>query len=288
MFAPLLFYIFIYPVTRLPFRVIYALSDFLYYIIFYLIRYRRQVVFQNLRNSFPEKSQTEINKIAKAYYRHFCDLTVESFKMFAITEEELKKRFVFKENNVLHQLYHQKRNVILGGGHYNNWEVFAVACQFGIPHKCLALYKPLQDTWFDKKMRQSRSRFGLNMWPIKQVKEMFEIEKNNLTLTIFGMDQSPSKANRCHWMKFLNQDTGVSYGPEKYAKENNSAVVYGRILKVKRGHYCFEVDLVTDSSKNEPTGKILEDLTKLLEVDIIRRPEYWLWSHRRWKKKKPS
>ncbi len=288
MFAPILYYIFIYPITRLPFRAIYWLSDFLYYIVYYIIPYRKQVVLQNLSHSFPEKSKTEITKIAKAFYRHFCDLTVESFKMFAITEEELKERFVFKNIDVFNSLFLQKQNIIMVGGHYNNWEVFAVACAMGFPHKCLALYKPLQNRWFDKKMRESRSRFGLNMWPIKQTKEMFEAEKNSLTVAIFGMDQSPSNPNSCHWMKFLNQETGVSFGAERYAKENNSAVVYGRILKVSRGHYCFESELVTGTPLSEATGSLLEKATRMLEADIIKQPEYWLWTHKRWKRKRPD
>ena len=288
MFAPLFFYIFIYPITLLPFRVIYLLSDGLYYLIYYLIPYRKSVVINNLKNSFPGKTNAEIKEIAKKYYRHFCDLTVESFKMFTITEEELKKRFIFRNTEVIEKLYNQKRSIILAGGHYNNWEVLAVACKQGLPHKCLALYKPLKNKWFDKTMRQSRGRFGLHMWPIHEVKEMFESEKENLTLSIFAIDQSPSKASRCHWTKFLNQETGVSFGSEKYAKENNYPVVYGRILKLKRGHYCLEADLVTETPQNEPHGKILEDLTKLLEKDIIRQPEYWLWSHKRWKRKKPN
>ena len=288
MIAQILFYIFIYPITRLPFGTIYVLSDFLFYVIFYVVRYRRSVVFKNLRNSFPEKSVSEINKIEKSYYRHFCDLVVESFKMFSISEEELKKRFVFSNPDVMQRLYAQKRSVILIGGHFNNWEVLAVACQLGIPHKCLALYKPLQNKWFDKKLRESRSRFGLNMWSIKDVKEMFEKEKNNLNVSIFGVDQSPSNPNTCHWMKFLNQDTGVSFGAEKYAKENNSAVVFGRILKSKRGHYRFEMEVVTENPRDTHTGWIMEDVTKRIEIDVINQPEYWLWSHKRWKRKKPD
>jgi KDO2-lipid IV(A) lauroyltransferase len=272
----------------MPFWVIYTLSDGLYYLVFYIVPYRKKVVLNNLKNSFADKSEAEIIKISKAFYRHFCDITVESFKMFHISEDELKKRFIFKNVEVIEQLYSQKRSIILAGGHYNNWEVFAAACQLGLSHKCMALYKPLQNPWFDGKMRRSRSRFGLNMWPIKQAKEMFEQEKNNLTIAIFGMDQSPSNARRCHWVKFLNQDTGVSFGPEKYAKENNSAVVYGRILKVKRGHYAFEAELTTDSPQVEPHGRILESITRSLELDIIKQPEYWLWSHKRWKRKKPD
>jgi KDO2-lipid IV(A) lauroyltransferase len=288
MLAPLLFYLFIFPITLLPFRIIYILSDGLYYLIYYLIAYRKNVVVENLRNSFPEKSDREIKAITKKYYKHFCDLTVESFKMFAITDKELRSRFTFKFTEPIKRLYAQQKSIILAGGHYNNWEVFAVACKMGIPHKCLALYKPLSNKWFDKKMKSSRSRFGLHMWPIAEANLMFEAEKDNLTASIFAIDQSPSNPHKCHWVKFLNQDTGVSFGSEKYSKENNFPVIYGRIKKLKRGHYSFDCTLITENPTEEPHGKILEDLTSLLEKDIIDQPEYWLWSHKRWKRKKPE
>jgi KDO2-lipid IV(A) lauroyltransferase len=288
MLAPILFYIFIYPITLLPFRVIYLLSDGLFYLIYYLVPYRKSVVVENLRNSFPEKSSKEIKEITKNYYRHFCDLTVESFKMFSITDSELRERFIFTNTDPITKLFNENRSVILAGGHYNNWEVFAVACKMGIPHKFLALYKPLSNKWFDKKMKSSRGRFGLNMWSIFEVSKMFEVEKNNLTVSIFAIDQSPSNPNKCHWVKFLNQDTGVSFGSEKYAKENNFPVVYGRIHKIKRGHYSFDCTLITDHPNDEPHGKILEDLSILLEKDIIAQPEFWLWTHKRWKRKKPE
>ena len=288
MLAPVLFYLFIYPITLLPFRVIYWVSDGLFYLIYYLIPYRKSVVLTNLKNSFPEKSEKEIKSISKKFYRHFCDLIVESFKMFAVTDEQLKERFTFRNTEAVQNQFHSQKSIILAGGHYNNWEVFAVACKMGLPHKCLALYKPLKNQWFDKKMRESRSRFGLHMWPIEKVKEMFESEKDNLTLSIFAIDQSPSKASRCHWTTFLNQETGVSFGSEKYSKGNNFPVVYGRILKIKRGYYCLEADLVTENPNAEPHGKILEDLTRLLEKDIINQPEFWLWTHKRWKRKRPK
>ena len=288
MFAPLLFYAFIYPITRLPFRVIYFLSDGLYYFFYYIAPYRKTIVIQNLKNSFPEKSHDEIINITKKYYRHFCDLTVESFKMFSITDKELRKRFTFKLTEPIDKLFKENKSIILAGGHYNNWEVFAVACKMGIPHKCMALYKPLSNKWFDSKMKSSRGRYGLNMWAIAEAGLMFETEKNNLTASIFAIDQSPSNPNKCHWVKFLNQETGVSFGSEKDSKENNFPVVYGRIHKIKRGHYSFDCSLITDSPCQEPHGKILEDLTRLLEQDIIAQPEYWLWSHKRWKRKKPE
>ena len=288
MLVPILYYIFIYPISRLPFPVLYFLSDVFYVLVFYLVPYRKKVVMQNLARSFPQKSSSEIKQIAKKFYRHFCDITLESFKMFNITEAELRQRFIFNDMSLMQRLYAEGKSIVLAGGHYNNWEVFAVACHMGIPHKCLALYKPLSNKWFDKKMQASRGRFGLHMWSIHQAKEMFESEKNNVTISIFGMDQSPSNSNRCHWMRFLNQDTGVSFGAEKFARDYNLPVVYGRINKLSRGHYSLDVQLLTDQPNALQRGEIVESLMRLLEVDINHTPEYWLWTHRRWKRKKPD
>jgi Kdo2-lipid IVA lauroyltransferase/acyltransferase len=284
---PIVYYLFIYPISRLPFGALYALSDALFYLIYYLVPYRKKVVLENLTRSFPDKSPAAIKDLAKKFYRHFCDITVESFKMFSITEAELRQRFVFNDMNTIHRLYQEKKSFVFGGGHYNNWEVFAVACQLGIPHKCVALYKPLSNAWFDKKMQQSRGQYGLRMWPIKQSREMFEAEKNNTALYIFGMDQSPSNNKRCHWMTFLNQDTGVSFGVEKFAREYNLPVVFGRINKIKRGHYSLDIELLTEEPNALPSGAIVEKLMRLLESDIKTTPEYWLWTHRRWKRKRP-
>jgi Kdo2-lipid IVA lauroyltransferase/acyltransferase len=288
MLGPVLYYLFIYPVSRLPFPVLYIFSDVFFVLVYYVAPYRKKVVMQNLRRSFPQKNSAEIKSIAKEFYHHFCDITLESFKMFNITEAELRARFVFNDMSLMQRLYAEGKSVVFAGGHYNNWEVFAVACHMGIPHKCLALYKPLTNKWFDKKMQQSRGRFGLHMWPIQQSKEMFEAEKANTTISIFGMDQSPSSGKRCHWMRFLNQDTGVSFGTEKFARDYNMPVVFGRINKIKRGHYSLDVQLLTDEPAAMAKGEIMERLMRLLETDINHQPQYWLWTHRRWKRKKPD
>ena len=287
MWMPVIYYLFIYPISLLPFRALYTLSDCLFFLIYYLVPYRKKVVYQNLSRSFPEKTPAEIKVLAKKFYRHFCDISLESFKMFSISEKELRERFVFNDMSAVQKLYQEKKSFVFGGGHYNNWEVFAVACQLGIPHKCMALYKPLSNVWFDKKMQQSRGQYGLHMWSIKQSKEMFEAEKNNVSLYIFGMDQSPSSSKRCHWMTFLNQETGVSFGVEKFAREYNLPVVYGRINKVKRGYYSLDIKLLTEEPKAMTRGEIVEKLMLFLESDIKAAPEYWLWTHRRWKRKRP-
>jgi len=137
-------------------------------------------------------------------------------------------------------------------------------------------------------MRETRSKYGLRMISTKIVKEVFESERNKLTATIFGVDQSPPYTAKAHWMTFLNQETGVLFGAEKYAKEYNYPVIFGRIHKVKRGYYTFELETVTDEPTQARPGEIMEKITRLLEKDIIDQPEFWLWSHKRWKHKRPD
>ncbi len=284
----LLYYLVIIPISILPFRVLYILSDIIYIILYRIIGYRKAVVLRNIRNSFPEKTPAEHQSICNKFYHHLCDLLVESLKIFTISSEEAAKRMKLLNPELFQKYYKEGKSIILAGGHFNNWELFAVVIAQNIPHKALGIYQPLTNKFFDNKMRETRSRYGLRMISTKIVKKIFEEEKANLTTTIFATDQSPSNPNNCYWMKFLHQDTGVLFGAEKYAKEYNYPVVYGRINKVKRGYYTFEFATVCDTPNDTPYGFITEAATKMLELDILAAPEYWLWSHKRWKLKKPE
>jgi KDO2-lipid IV(A) lauroyltransferase len=287
-FNALLYYLVIIPVSLLPFPLLYALSDGLYILFYYMLGYRKKVVLQNIRNSFPDKTEKEHIEICKKFYRHFCDLVVESLKTFTISEKEVLKRVIFTNPEVIDKYFDQKRSVIIAGGHYNNWELFAVAVDALIKHKTVGIYKPLSNKYFDGKMRGTRSKYGLEMISTKEVKPFFDTHINVLTATIFGIDQSPSNPNNAYWMKFLNQDTGVLFGSEKFAKEYNYPVVYGRINKLKRGHYSLDFTVVTDTPTETAYGEITEKITLLLEKDIEAIPQYWLWTHRRWKHKRPE
>ncbi|MBK5279951.1 MAG: lysophospholipid acyltransferase family protein [Bacteroidia bacterium] len=284
----LFYYGLIIPVSVLPYPILYGLSDVMYYVIYYMVGYRKKVVLQNIKNSFPEKTNAEHIEIAKKYFRHFCDLTLESLKVFTISEREVRNRMILKNPEVINDFFDQRKSVIIAGGHYNNWELFAVAIASMIKHRAIGIYKPFTSKYFDEKMRVTRSKYGLWMISTKIVKQVFDSEKNNLTATIFGIDQSPPFADKCHWMTFLNQDTGVLFGVEKYAKEYNYPVVFCRINKEKRGYYSFEFENITDLPNQTTQGEIIEKATRLLELDILKQPEYWLWSHKRWKHKRPS
>ena len=284
----LLYYLVIIPISLLPFRVLYILSDGLFFLFYYVIGYRKQVVMKNIRNAFPKKSVNEQNEIARKFYKHFCDLVVESLKIFSISKKQVERRMILKNPSFIQKYFDSNKSIIMAGGHFNNWELFAVAIDKDIPHQAIAIYQPLTNKFFDHKMKATRSRFGLHMISTKVVKRTFEEEKNNLSAMIFASDQSPSNPNNCYWTKFLNQDTGVLFGVEKYAKDYNYPVIYGRINKEKRGHYSYEFFEVCNDPSKLDFGKITEKFTSMLEEDINEKPEFWLWSHRRWKHERPE
>ena len=283
----ILYYLIILPISSLPFFILYRLSDVLYYLFFYVIGYRKKVVSGNIRLSFPELSVKEHFKISKDFYRHFCDLFVESIKLFTISKKTVLHRLKVLNPELANSYFSEGRSIILVGGHYNNWELLAVAIDEQLKHHCVALYKPLNNHFFDERMRNTRGKFGLEMISIRETRNFFETRKTEPNAVIFGSDQSPGNPEKGYWMKFLNQDTSVLFGAEKYARDYNLPVLYGSIQKISRGHYSFELELITDQPASMPHGAITEAHTRLLEKDITHQPAYWLWSHRRWKHKKP-
>jgi KDO2-lipid IV(A) lauroyltransferase len=286
LFSYILYYLFIIPISLLPFPLLYLLSDFLFFIFYSLLGYRKKIVVSNITNSFPEKSKQEVNEITKLFYKHFCDVIVESLKSFTISDAQISKRMILKNPELLNSYYDKKQSVILAGGHYNNWEWIAVALDKQMKHQSIAIYKTLSNKFFDEKMRSTRGKFGLLMVSTKLVAETFSKFKNELTATIFAIDQSPSNPKKCYWMNFLNQDTPVLFGTEKFSKDYNQPVLFGTITKVKRGFYQIAFETVTDNPTNTEHGYITETTTKLLEAEIIKAPQYWLWTHRRWKHKR--
>lgn len=281
------YYLFLLPLSKMPMVMLYTLSDFLHLIIYYIVPYRKKVVLQNLNNSFPEKSTEEIECIANRFYHHFCDLIVESIALFSLSEAKARERFKPRNIELLNKLYDQKRSVIIASGHYNNWEMAAVAINPQIKHQADGVYTPLSNKYLDAKFKVSREKFGLIMKPKKQTREMFESHRDMLTATGFGIDQCPNKhAQRLYWMNFLKQDTAVMYGTEKYAKDYNAVVVFMRIYKVKRGYYEFDFQMIEEHPVNSEYGYITERHTRLLEQEILNAPQYWLWTHKRWKLKR--
>lgn len=284
----LLYYLIILPISKLPYGALYGLSDFLFWVFYSLTGYRKKVVFDNLKRSFPEKSDAEIQQLGKLFYRHFADLILESLSIFSISQKEASARMKFTNPEIFDKHFKEGRNVILAGGHFNNWELFAVAVDDALKHATIALYKPLNNLFFDEKMRSSRGKYGLRMISTRKATEVFSTITDQPVAVIFATDQSPSNPRKGYWTKFLNQDTIVLFGTEKYAKEYNCPVYYGSIQKVKRGYYEVTFSLITENPQSCAYGEITEMHCKLLEKDILENPQYWLWSHRRWKHRKPE
>jgi KDO2-lipid IV(A) lauroyltransferase len=288
MLSKLLYYLVIKPISLLPFWIIYRISDFVFIVIYFLVGYRKKVVFGNIQRSFPEKSPKEVKAIMFKFYRHFCDLILESIKGFSISSEEAQKRMGSEHVDIINNFGKQGKDVVLIGGHYGNWELFAVAVGPTINIKPIALFTPLLNKFFDKKVKASRSRFGLNLLPSSEVKDLMEKEKSENVMVIFGSDQSPRKSQRAYWMNFLNQETGVQFGAEKFAVTHHCAVVYGHISRLKRGHFKISYQTICEDASKMEYGEITKAHTRLLEAEIIKEPAYWLWSHKRWKHTRPK
>ncbi len=254
---------------------------------YYVFGYRKKVIAGNIYKSFSNKSEKEKKRIVKDFYKHFCDLIVESIKNFTISEKQARKRFVIENPEVMNKYYDQGRSVVNIGGHYGNWELLAVSVDMQLKHKHAGIYKPLSNAFFEGKMRSSRSKFGLVMVPMKQTKEYMFKEHEEPNSFIFGADQWPSKTKTAYWTTFLGRDTPFHFGAEKYAKDGNFPVVYGEIIKVKRGHYKGIYHNITDDPNSLEQGEIIERFKNLLEHTIMNNNHaHWLWSHKRWKRTK--
>ncbi len=279
------YYLLLYPISLLPFRVLYLLSDLMHVVLYRLFSYRVKVVRLNLTNSLPQKSAEEIRQIEQNFYRHLCDLVVESIKAFSISEKQLTQCISHKNPEEVNQYFNQGKHVVMVGGHYNNWELFAVSIGKAIAHQPVALYTPLTNQFMNLKITRSRSKYGLWMKSYAEVKDLFAQKATTpLYAVIFGSDQCPTKNQRPYWMEFLNQETGVQYGTEKFAKEHDLPVVYGVINKIKRGVYEVSYRTVCVNPNELPDGEITQIHTKMLEKDIVADPQYWLWTHKRWKR----
>jgi len=283
--AAILFYLFVKPLSLLPLSLLHKISDVLCFFIDRVFGYRKNVVMQNLNNSFPNLTKKEIADIRHKFYHHFTDLIVESVKIFSISEKEVLERFKVTNPEILDKYFDDGQSVIITGGHYSNWEMFAVGGDQYLKHQTVAIYHKLASKFMDAQMLATRTKFGMKLISRQEVKDFFT-RKEVLTATIFGVDQSPSIAKRVYWTNFLNQDTPVMFGAEKFAKEHNLPVVFNSIRTVKRGYYEMDIEVLLEDPSKTAYGEITEAHTKRLEKQILEAPQYWLWTHKRWKRKR--
>lgn len=278
-----------YLISLLPLTFLYVISDFTFFLMYNVLKYRRKVVRQNLENAFPKKNLSEIIHIEKGFYKHFCDVIFEAIKTLTITKKEVINRFAVKNNDLIDQFYNEKRDIIMYGAHFSNWEWASFLPLFQ-SHQLTSFYQKLSNGYFDELMQQIRGRFGLICIESQKGYKTLNLlkQKNILTLNLIIGDQKPQINSSKYWTTFLNQDTAFLIGADKIAKKMNQVVVFPEYKKLKRGKYELNFILLEENSQGNKDEEIIEKYIRVLENLIIKNPELWLWSHRRWKLKKPQ
>lgn len=266
-----------------PYWKLYFISDFLYFILYHIFGYRKQVVFSNLERCFPDKSKEEISLIAKKFYKHLSDITLESVKGMSISTKSLEKRYTIKNVEIADKYFDAGKSILCLTSHYGNWEYGILATDKPIKHQAIALYLPLSNKFSETYGLKRRKRFGMQMVAVQETKSIFNPPPTSPVAVIMAADQSPSNIERAIWTNFLGIETACLHGPEAYAKKTNMPVLYLKISKPKRGYYSLEFEeLINNPEKCKP-NEITNVYFSRLEQDILNQPEYWLWSHRRWK-----
>jgi len=260
----------------------------LYVLIYYIVGYRKAVVVGNLKNSFPDYSDQQIKMVTKKYYRYLCDLLLEALKTITWEEKDVKKRVKMYDVEMVDSLYDKGKSVLIVMGHLGNWEWAGPCFNLHCKHNLFVVYHPLSNPYFEKVFQGSRTKFNTGIIPrVNTLREMIANRKA-LNATALIADQAPTPINAALWVDFLNQDTPVFNGPEKLAKKLDQAVVYMRVVRVRRGYYEVRPKLLAEFPKDAPDQSITKAFINTLEQDICEQPEAWLWSHRRWKHKRPS
>jgi KDO2-lipid IV(A) lauroyltransferase len=281
-----LVYPFVLLLSKLPFRVLYIISDVVFLILYYIVGYRRDVVLFNLKTAFPEMDKATLKETEKRFYHHFCDLFIEVIKTLSISEQNLRDRYLFTNIEVLQKYVDKDQPVLVTMGHYASYEwVFAIATLLK-DHPGYAIYKKIKNPYFDKMIRDIRSKWNSTLVPNKQAREKIkEVLATQKGFAYFGfiMDQSPSNSNKKHFSNFLNVQTPFFTGVEKLSKQYDLPVLFLGTTRVKRGYYSSTFSVLTDTPNQHPDFAITDAYAKILTELIIKDPAYYFWTHKRFK-----
>lgn len=280
-----------YLISLLPLSVLYFVSDILYYPLYYVVRYRRKVVRQNLVNSFPEKSEEEITRIEKKFYSWFCDYVVETLKLMSMSKEQTRRRMTFSGvDDIVAAMEKTGKNFcFVYLGHYGNWEWIA-SLPYWCPDdvKCGQIYHPLRNKAMDKLFLRLRGQFNGVCIPMKEtLRKIIEMRRDKQKAIIgFISDQAPKWNSIHHWCDFFHRETPVFIGTEKIGKQVDALIYYADVTRPKRGYYHCAFHPMTHEAKEAPDYELTDKFTHLLEEMITREPHIWLWTHKRWKRTK--
>ncbi|QCE42380.1 lysophospholipid acyltransferase family protein [Psychroserpens sp. NJDZ02] len=284
----LLAYILIYPflwlISILPFRLLYAFSDGLYFLIYYIIGYRKKTVKENLHLVYPNKSEAEIVAIRKKFYHHLCDMVVEAIKSLTITEKQMLKRMTFPNIEEIHKHENNNRSIILMCAHYGSWEWIFIL-QNHVKSKGYAVYKQLGNKYFDRLVKRIRAKYNSYLITTKETSDILQKAKSDGQLTINGFvsDQSPKPWKAHHWLDFMGIHVPVHTGAELLAKKLDMTVVFFAVKRAKRGFYETTFTTLAENPNEFKDYEITDAFFKLVEQQIEEAPQYYLWTHKRWK-----
>lgn len=276
--------IFFIALAKLPKPILYSLSNFLFLIFFFIVRYRKKIVLENIKNSYPKITDKERKKIAKKYYQHLCDLVLEDLALIKMSKKRILSFTKFTNPEILQKYYELNKNIIMVFGHYSNWE-FLSPLPLYTSYKFLPVYKKINNEYINTRFINTRSLFGaipVRMEDTLKVTLNYFNKKEPIILGLIA-DQRPRKRDVNYWMSFFNQDTPVFIGPEKIGKKINATIIFADIEKEKRGFYNINFSVICDDPKNTSDFEITKKFFKKMEDQITTNPEYWTWSHKRWK-----
>ncbi len=281
----LLYNIVFYPLAMLPLCVLYLFTLPLYLILNYVVRYRKKVIISNLRNSFPEKADKEIRQLCNKYYLHLSQIAVEMIKMLLLRPGQLKRRYRCQNPELADRFFKQGRSVILMSSHYNNWEWMILVLDQMFGQHGVGVGKANTDKAFERMVNRARTRYGTEVVFADTVRETFERYERNHHPAAYMMlsDQSPNSSSRCYVTEFLHQKTGVIFGAEHFARKYNIPVLYYEVIKERPGFYSVRLELIAENPVEMDEYAVTQRYVEMLEQTICRKPQYWLWSHRRWK-----
>lgn len=274
--------------SQLSWENTYRLSSALNFVLFKIVGYRKKVILQNLANSFPEKSAPAIQAAARHFHRHFADLILETIKCRSCPAEDILER-IQGDISLVDRLYAENKNILFLMGHRGNWEMANLYASLRFSHECLVVYRPLQDRLFDQWFLGLRTRFRSRLVPMDDIAAELRQPRTRPYVVVLANDQSPPPES-AYWTHFLHQDTCFFRGAEILARRNDLTVLYADFSRIegKRGFYEVAISLVSDDCKTTAKNKILEKQIRMLEADINAQPFNWLWSHRRWKHRRPE
>lgn len=275
-------------ISVLPFWLLNALGNFIFFILYRVIKYRVQVVRDNLLNAFPQKSNEERIKIEKAYYKHLADLFLETIKGLNLNSSNVKQFVALENKELLDSFYQSKQSALIVLSHCGNWEWSCLAASQYTSLPFYVVYKPLSNVGFNAFMYRLRSKTGSK--PISMNETLRLVSQNTEIPFFLAMvgDQNPGNINQVYWEQFLNQETAFLNGPAKISEKYGMSVIYLKSRKVNRHHYILTPELIVDSQKGQDINsqEVMKKIVHSIESEIITQPEIWLWSHRRWKHKR--